>query len=232
MEKLICPVQEPVTDEVALDDAWEAGAIPDSSSEDWFRVSQGDDVSIKISGNTIVGAAMNPEERLFNYSSELRIPGGIIAGYDHGEFGGKVSFIPGNGNEHKLINENFKGFYVLENKIFVLTGFSHMFTDKGHVYEINYGGGKLQALPILDLDSCPESYLLVDKILYLATNKALLVVENRKITKLIAIEESWVGLYPNSLVLANSKLYVGMRGGMVSVGLNDKKITWYYLAKK
>jgi len=209
--------------EIKLDDAWETA--------ERFTMGPENDVCITISGDTIVGTAMNPEDRLFNHSNELPVFNGIIAGYDRGEFGGKVAFIPNSGQEYNLINENFRGFYTLEDRVFVLTGFSHMFSDKGHIYEIIFSEGKWQAEQVLDLASCPESYLLVDKTLYLATNRALLVIEDNKVKESITIEASWVGFYPNSLIKANSKLYVGIRGGMVSVGLDDRKITWYSLGR-
>jgi len=209
--------------ELALHNAWE-------TSDDCFSFSEGDDIRITVADGTIIGTALDPEERLFNYSSKLTVFNGILAGYDHGEFGGAVSFIPKVGAEYKLINENFKGFYSLKDKIYVLAGLSHMFIDRGYLYEVCFLDGKWQAIQILDLGSCPESYLLVEDILYMATNKALLVVENCKISKSVDIEESWVGLHPNSLIVANSKLYVGIRGGMISVGLDDRKIAWYSLA--
>jgi len=209
-----------LNDELVPEDSWE-------SKEGGFTFNQGDDIRITLADDVIIGAPISPEERLFNYSSQIMVFNGVIAGYDYGELGGKISHIPDNGHEYTLINENFKGFCAISDKVFVLTGISHMFTDNGHLHELDYDSGKWFAAQILDLGSCPESYLLLGKTLYLATNKAFLVVEDRKIVQKIPMEESWAGLYPNSLILANSKLYVGIRGGMISVGLDDRKITWY-----
>ena len=169
------------------------------------------------------------EESLFSHSSELQVFNGKIAGYDYGEYGGKISFIPDSGTEYKLINENFKGFYSSGGRVFVLTGLSNMFTDKGHIYEVIHSDDKWRAVPAIDLESCPESHLTVDGILYVATNKALIVVETGAVTNTIPIDESYVGLYPNSMVWADSKLYIGVNGGMISVGLEDRKITLYSL---
>ena len=211
--------------ELTLDNTWEASA-------DGFSYSAGDDIRITVANGTIIGAAMDPEERLFNYTSELPVFNGILAGYDHGEFGGAISFIAYDRSEYKLINDNFKGFYAVDDRVFVLAGLSHMFIDRGSIYEIYFSDGKWQAERVIDLGSCPESYLLVGETLYLATNRALHVVENCKISKSVAIEESWVGLHPNSLIVADSKLYMGVRGGMVSVGLDDRKVSWYSLVSK
>ena len=174
----------------------------------------------------------DPAEKLFHHAREIRVPGGVIAGYDQGEYGGKISFISAYGNEQILVNENFKGFYVLDERLFALSGFSNMFSDRGRLNEIVLSEEKWQAVQILDFDSCPESYMILDKTVYIATNKALLVIENCEIVNTFIMEAAWGGLFPNSMSFENAKMYIGMKNGMVSVGLEDKKIKWYPLASK
>ena len=232
MEESVYPKQKIIEGDIALDESWKVAPVPERGSDERFGMGQGYDVRVTVSGSKITGKAFDSDDRLFNYSRELRVPGGRIVGYDHGEFGGKISFISNRGNESPLVDENFKGFYIVDDRLFALSGMDHFFTDKGHIYEMVYSEEKWEAVLMLDLFSCPQSYLLVDKTLYIATNKALMVVENCEIKESMTIEVSWSGLFPNSIVQANASLYIGMRGGMVSVGLEDKKITWYCLASK
>jgi len=182
-----------------------------------FVISEEADIRTKLSGSKITGKSFDSAERLFDYTRELKVPGGVIAGYDHGEFGGKVSFISAAGREEILVNENFKDFYILEDRLYALTGMSNLFSDSGHLYELLMIDDKWQAGEIMDLKSCPRSYLVADKVLFIATDKELLIIENNEIIKAVEIE---------------GPLFVGMDDGLVSVGYEDKTITWYFLAAK
>ena len=99
--------------------------------------------------------------------------------------------------------------------------------DEGSLYELSHNGKKWSAEKIYDLDSYPWAYLIVDNIVYLITDEALLIIENGDKITTISEDAFWGGLFPNSMVLADTTLYVGMNGGMFSYELNEHTVKWY-----
>ena len=224
LESVFFPTQEPLTGEIILDDIWKMDKIPELWSNDWFEANHGEDIYIAAKNNVVVRTY---EE--YNRVYELKTGKGKIVGTNGGEWGGNIKFIPIFGSGYTLVAENFLGFYIIENRIFAFTGIAHMDTDEGSLYELIFNNGKWKAERIIDLESEPQSYLLVDKTLYLVTNKNLFIIENDKIAKQIVAGDSWFSLYPNSIVVINSTVYMGARGGMFSVDLDNETIGRYVI---
>ncbi len=225
-ENSFFPAQEPFTNEIMLSDVWKEDEIPSLGSDNWPEANHGADILITVKNNMIV-TMDNEYEYISEY--EIKTDQGRIIGIDGGEWGGQVKFAPNFGLGYTVIEENCRGFYSTDNRLFVLTGLGHMAVDEGNVYELTFHDGKWSAEKTLDLQSSPQAYLLVEETLYLITNKALFVIENGEIVKQIAGDDNWASLSPNSIVVANSTLYMGTNGGMFAVDLSTHTIERYVL---
>ena len=208
---------------IQIDFEYKESEIPQPHSDKWYKANYGKAIAVAIKNNKII--AVDGVES--SYSNNLEVEQGTIMGVDNGEWGGGVKFIPKKGNEYKLIDENFRGFYVVGEKKYALTGLSHLSLDWGNIYQLKYSSKKWKAKKVIDLGSCPKTFLLKDEKLYLVTDTTLCVIEDGKISENLVKEAFWRSLYPNSIVFANESLYIGMRGGIFSYNLNSKKETWY-----
>ena len=235
-DDVVFPTQEPFTNEIKLGDMWDEDLKPWlEDSENWFRkIEYRDIVTITISDGVIIGATLKNsnfkninEFEATNYLRELKTSNGKFRGKDNGEWGGNVRFFPHIGFGYKLLDDNFRGFYTVNNRSFVLTGLSHMFSNAGCLYELKYYKGKWHAELKFNFESTPKAYLVVDDIVYLITDKSLYKIVNGDEIEIISDNAFWSGLSPNSMILANSKLYVGIKGGMFSIGLDNKTETWH-----
>ena len=233
---VVCPTQKVIKDNVKIGDMWKKGRKLTASEQGFLDTTYENDFCITLSNNTIkgdkavfgeAGFKSMEEFEASKYSNIVKTNYGKIEGIDNGEWGGKVKFSPYVGLGYTLVGENFRGFYMVNGRLFVLTGLVHGMGDKGSLYELYFDNGSWKAKLIYNFKSSPNTYLVVENNVYVITNKALYLMENGTTVKTILKKAFWDGLYPNSMILANSKLYVGMRGGMFSVGLDDKAITWY-----
>jgi len=226
LDGVFWPTQESLTGNVVLDDTWTTVQTPVSCRTckiDCYTANHGQDVYIAMENGVIVRA-----DKEYDRVNELKTYKGRIVGTDEGEWGGAIEFSPDFGSGYTMLESNFKGFYIVDGRIFVLTGLAHLISDFGYLYELTYVDGKWKAEPILNLDSAPNAYMVIDETLYLVTNKAVLVIENGEITKSISGDDSWWALYPNSLVVVGSDLYMGLRHGMFHVDLESGDITKYF----
>ena len=89
----------------------------------------------------------------------------------------------------------------------------------------------IEANVIIDLGSQPSAYVVVDETLYVATCKDVVVIENGEVVKSISGNSSWFAAYPNSIVVANSVLYMGLRHGMFAIDLNSGELYRYFIAQ-
>ena len=218
------PTQEVFSGDIVLDKAWKKFEELELQTDEEIMSNDGYDVLITVNSNTIT---RTDNERIYN--SELKTKRGKIIGTNGGEWGGEIKYIPNFGLGYDLVNKNFLGFYMIDNRAFVLTGLGHMTVDEGSIYELLYTNGRWKAEYVLDLNSEPQTYLIINNTLYVVTNKSLLLIEDNKITKSIYGKNMWNSLYPNSMIVVNSTVYFGIRGGMISVNTNNNTIERYVL---
>jgi len=227
LEGVFWPTQDAIAADIVLDEIWTTTEIPVSCSicaNDCFIANHGEDIYITLENNVITRAS-----EYQHHEDVLRTAKGRIVGANKGEWGGSVRFIPRFGAGYTLINDNFCGFYVINDRVFALTGLAHLTLDFGAIHELSYKNGKWTAQIILDLESEPKAYIVVDETLYVVTGKDLLIVKNDEIVKSIPGRNGWFAAYPNSIVVADSTLYMGLRHGMFAIDLECGDLRRYFL---
>ena len=157
-------------------------------------------------------------------NTELKINSGILKGFNHGEWGGKLSFQPNDNreNEIEIKTGNIKFIFNYKNKIYFIEGLAHESITEGFLYELQIEGNKFSYKKIIDFGDSPEAYIIFDNNIYVASYQSFCKIENLKM-KIIYKDEFWGSLYPNSIALKNEeKVYVGIRGGIIELNLKTK----------
>lgn len=155
-------------------------------------------------------------------NTELKIKSGILKGFNHGEWGGKLSFQPNDKKEIEIKSGNIKFIFNYNNKIYFIEGLSHMSINEGFLYELQIEKNKFSYKKIIDFEDCPEAYTIFENNIYVASYESFYKIKNLK-TDTIYKDDFWGSLYPNSIALkSEEKVFVGIRGGIVELNLKTK----------
>jgi hypothetical protein len=153
---------------------------------------------------------------------------GDFEGVDYFEYKGMGIFAFSSRNDtskFSIVNENCRGFFTIGSKNFVMTGLAHMAKNYGKIYELVVTRDNCTANKTIDIESEPETFLVVGDTAYIATRTSLLAFENNRLYKLCDIDKR---LYPGSMVYSDGCLFIGMRAGfMCKYDLETKKSEWY-----
>lgn len=159
---------------------------------------------------------------------EKNILKGVFENVDHVKYNGKsfLRFSPrDDASINSIIDENCRGFLMTGNRCFTITGLSHLGRSYGKIYELTFSDDVCIANKICDVGCCPETFLVAENTIYLATGTSLLALKDTRLYKL-ANYDGW--LCPGSLVYSDGCLFIGMRAGWVcKYNLRTKKIEWY-----
>lgn len=167
-----------------------------------------------------------------NFYSKLKIPTGILRAKDNGEWGGKIEFIS---NDNKIINiknGNVKFVFQLNNKIYFIEGLAHLGINEGELFELKYTKNIFTYKSLHKFEDAPEAMSIFQNKIYIAGYKNFYVVDD--LTKKIVFKDAfWSDLYPNSIAIINeTKVFIGIRSGIVKLNLPEKKIHFYKALEK
>jgi len=233
------------------------GIYPKPGSKDYSRANFSDDIVLGMEGDLLSAYAINDKTKTPEPVNKLKVENGYIIGFDMGEFGGSVHFTPlqdvvnvpidtefydvprllsshyshrDSGESYNILNENFRGFILHNDRKFVLTGIAHMTKDVGCLYELLLEGNIWHVKKLIDIGSRPHVFVQSGATTYLASSRSLLRInqaDDKLKIKTLVKNVGWGSLYPNSLVYANDSLYVGMRGFIYEYNLKSGKEKWY-----
>lgn len=220
-----CADSAPATIEVKLERKQDfitlkSSPLPKSGSDQWYAYSYADSYYPRVTDNKLyldsTGAAI---------PTRLEVEGGYIEGVDTGEFGGEVTF-HSDAESYVLVDDNFRGFVKIGDSLYLLTGLSHMGLDSGYMYKLDFKASRWTAQKVLNLDACPQSFLVVGDTLYVTTSKKLLKIKSEHSRTLVRCG-FWDGLYPTTMEYYNNSLIIGMRGGIYTYHLSKRTEHWY-----
>ncbi len=160
---------------------------------------------------------------------ELKIIGGTLTGFDSGEFGGGLYFIPNNISKPKIKIAPFRIRFLFnyKDKIYFISGYSHMGFIGGGLFELKEMADSSTYNKILVFEDDPEAFTIYKDKFLIATGKNFYIVKDLKKT-LVFKNTFWDGLYPNSIAVFNDKnVFLGMRSGIVKLDLTTKKMTYF-----
>lgn len=157
-------------------------------------------------------------------NTELKINNGILKGFNHGEWGGKLLFQPNDKNEKEIEIKtgNILFLFNYNNKIYFIEGISHLSINEGFLYELQVEENKFSYKKIITFEDCPNAYLISNNNIYVASYQNFYKIKNLKM-ETIYKDDFWGGLYPNSIALKNEeKVFIGIRGGIIELNLKTK----------
>ena len=164
------------------------------------------------------------QEYKYERETELKIESGLLKGFDHGEWGGKLTFQPNEKNkkEIEIKTGNVKFIFKHNHKIYFIEGIAHLSINEGFLYELTFENNKFNYKKILDLEDCPEAFTIFENKIYIASYQNFYKIDNLKIETIFK-DEFWGDLYPNSIAMRNEEsVFLGIRGGIVELNLKTK----------
>ncbi len=165
----------------------------------------------------------------------LKVEDGYLVGFDRGEWGGDLYWFSDDGKQYyKISNDQVVGFSVRDAKFYAIQGLAHLNTSEGSLIEIKKDNGKWSSSTYLALSTAPSAIGLdsKDNFVVVTSSDLLSIDTNKKINTLISKGMWDVYLYPNSLVVDNDVLFIGMRAGVFKYNLLTKKKEWLRPARK
>ena len=164
------------------------------------------------------------EKYTYERTCELKIENGILKGFNHGEWGGKLTFQPNNKNEKEIEIKtgNVKFIFKYNDKIYFIEGIAHMSINEGFLFELSFENNKFNYKKIIDFEDCPQAYTIFKNNIYIASYQNFYKIKNLKIETLFK-NEFWGSLYPNSIAMKSEEnVYIGVRGGIIELNLKTK----------
>lgn len=163
------------------------------------------------------------------HTSELMLSKGKLLGEDHGEFGGKLTFIPFDKplDSIEIKQGNIKYLFRFKDSVYFIEGLDHGSINEGALYKLNTSTSKFTYLKVLDFEDAPEAYTIFNDKILIASQASFYVLKDFNKQKVVD-KTFWNGLYPNSIAAFNdTSIYIGMRGGIAKLNLQTKKINFY-----
>lgn len=160
--------------------------------------------------------------------TKVTFNGKAFIGANRGEWGGNLSIVDPDGTAHILIRDNIVQLIQEKDELFVFTGLAHLGSAQGAIYKVTRGQGDVNTEKVTLLPGAPE-VVAVERsdsgyfAFLVVTNDGLVSFSPKFFgMKVLAIDQFWHGLYPNSARVLDSQLIIGMRSGVavVSMGQN------------
>lgn len=168
-----------------------------------------------------------------NNKSVLKISNGTIVAINHGEWGGKLTFIPDDKNQSEIVIKegNLKFVFIFNNNIYFIEGLAHGSSNYGDLYQLNYSENKFSYKSIIHFEDSPEAFTIYKNKIYIAGYGNFYIIDNFKKGVLFR-DAFWSGLYPNSIAIMDEKnVYLGIRSGIVKLNLPKKEVLFYKYKK-
>lgn len=159
----------------------------------------------------------------------LSVPDGYLVGFDKGEWGGALGWFDKKGKGClKVFDGQVVKIAKVNNQIFAIEGLAHLSTSRGSVLKINRNKGRWEVEKYLDLPFAPEG-LGVDSNnnMIIVTSNNLIKVKKDKNVEVLIKDGFWsYGLYPNSLIIKDDVVFIGMRKGILKYNLRTSTQEW------
>lgn len=161
-------------------------------------------------------------------TSELVIDEGVLKGYDKGEWGGQLSFLPKSSDDLQEIKSgNIVDIFKMGDDIYFVEGLAHLHINEGALFKLDVGTDSITYEKIVDFDDAPEAITVFEDSILIAAHNSFYIVKEGK-CELIFANTFWRNLYPNSIAYIDEQnVYIGMRGGIAKLNLIDENLIFY-----
>ena len=169
-----------------------------------------------------------------NNKSVLKIPNGTLVGSNHGEWGGKLIFIPDGKNQSEIVIKegNLKFVFLFQNNIYFIEGLAHGSFNYGDLQQLNYSENKFTYKSIIHFEDSPEAFSIYKNKIYIVGYQNFYRIDNLK-KEVIFKDAFWSGLYPNTIAIIDEKnVFLGIRSGIAKLNLPQRQIVYYKYIKQ
>ena len=161
------------------------------------------------------------------FRSVKKVDNGYLVGFNKGEFGGALYWFSEKGDSSYQISRGIV-IYIFEykKKIYIASGLFHMNQDRGEINEMKFTDDKWKVDQGVELPSKPDIIMPYKDRMLIVTTRAILFFDGTNNFDFVKKDGFWDVLYPQSAVILNDDLFVGMRGGIYKINLNTKSEEW------
>lgn len=170
----------------------------------------------------------NPPYKIRGFQTVKKVVNGYLVGYNRGEWGGDLSWYSGNGDSsYRILYSNVIAITEINSTLFLIEGLAHLSYSGGSICQLQQDiNNKWQVIKKIDLPSAPSVIAYYNnKLLIIATDDILIFDGYEKLESL-KTEGFWGILYPQSAVIVDDTLYLGMRKGIYKFNLKTKEEKW------
>jgi len=155
-----------------------------------------------------------------------KVDNGYLVGFNKGEFGGSLHWFSESGDStYQISLGNVDYIFEYKKKIYMVTGLFHI-TDRGGINEMKFIENKWKVDERFELPSKSDIIMPYKDRMLIITTKTILFFDGTSNFDFVKKDGFWDVLYPQSALILNDELFVGMRGGVYKINLNTKKEEW------
>ena len=161
------------------------------------------------------------------FQSVKKVDNGFLVGFNKGEFGGSLHWYSKKGDSSYQISRGVIDYiFEYKKKIYMVSGLFHMGTDVGGINEMVFADNKWKIGEGIKLPSKSDIIITYKDRLLFITTKTIFFFDGTNNFDFVKKDGFWDVLYPQSAVILNDDLFVGMRGGVYKLNLGTKKEDW------
>lgn len=156
-----------------------------------------------------------------------KVANGYLVGFNKGEFGGALYWFSEKGDtSYQISRSNVDYIFEYKKKVYMVNGVFHMDTDLGRINEMRFEDGTWKVEEWVELPSKSQVIMPYKDRMLIVTTKTILFFDGTNNFDFIKKDGFWDVLYPQSAVILNHDLFVGMRGGVYRINLETKTEEW------
>ncbi len=156
-----------------------------------------------------------------------KVANGYLVGFNKGEFGGALYWFSEKGDtSYQISRSNVDYIFEYKKKVCMVNGVFHMDTDLGRINEMRFEDGTWKVEEWVELPSKSQVIMPYKNRMLIVTTKTILFFDGTNNFDFIKKDGFWDVLYPQSAVILNHDLFVGMRGGVYRINLETKTEEW------
>lgn len=209
---------------------WISNNVPELHSDEWYKSNHSSESWVIYKDKDVLKIR---NDHKYNIITTYDVGDGYFRGTNRGEYGGNLEYVSKNilKRSYEILDGNVVSIFNYNDGIYVLEGLTHMGINEGRIYQLNKDYRRWSAKEMFNLNDSPQVYTITeDNELLIVTFSGLFKISDMKNIEHITKDAFWQSLIPTSIVVDEKIVYIGMRGGIAKVNLDNKDILW--LAKK
>lgn len=154
-------------------------------------------------------------------------PNGVFTGYDHGEWGGSLTFTSKSGRTDTIFRGVVQDIFVCYGRVFFTHSLWHLSTHYGQLYMLDTTKGVFTSKIYADFAYPIRRWTVTKDTMYLVTNGMLYRMQYGK-----AVAITRTPFSSSSMITHGRYIYFGIRGGYARLDLRTKEYRYFVYTGK